>query len=85
MKEPDFYFSVNFHFPIKTDYLSIGMVLSQKNASAGDIFLLTGVSGGVLSTSDPPWRGSFTRKAFSKNCRVGNKYCKLEKDFSSVI
>lgn len=72
-KEPGFYFPVNFHFPVKTDYWSIGMVLPQKNASAGNIFLLTGVSSGALSTSDPPWRGSLTRKTFSKSCRVGNK------------
>lgn len=61
------------------------MVLPQKNASAGNIFLLTGVSSGALSTLDPPWRRSLTRKTLSKSCRVGNKYCRSEKDFDSMI
>lgn len=35
------------------------------------------LSHGVLSSSEPPWRGSLIRKALSKCCTVGNKYCRL--------
>lgn len=84
-KEPDFCSPVNFRFPIKTDYWSIGLVLPQKNASAGNVFLITGVLGSVLSTSYPPCRGSLTKTTLSKSYRVGSEYCRSKKGFAGMI